>query len=74
MLDQLPVAMIIARRGVAEMHSALPNSPVVVEPARAVSSPRTYRTRAAVAARLSRIADLVAPTGVTPTRRTASSR
>jgi hypothetical protein len=73
MLNELPVAMILARKGVIESHSALPNAPVVVEPTR-VARPRTYRSRAAVAATLSRVADLVAPNGVVPTHRTASSR
>jgi hypothetical protein len=61
MLNQLPVAMLLARKGVVEMHSALPDAPVVTEPAPAEAHPRTYRTRTAVASRLARLADLVGP-------------
>jgi hypothetical protein len=74
MLNEHPVAMILARKGFLEMHSARPDAPVVAEPASAVKRPRTYRSRAALATTLSRVADLVAPNGVVPTRRTASSR
>jgi hypothetical protein len=74
MLNELPVAMILARKGVREMHSARPDAPVVAEPASPVTRPRTYRGRAAVAATLTRVAEFVAPNGIVPARRTASSR
>jgi hypothetical protein len=71
MLNHLPLAMITAQRAMqTHLHSALPDAPVVVDPAPAVARPRTYRTRAALSTRLARVADLVAP----PSHRPASSR
>ncbi len=74
MLNQLPFAMITVQRAIEnEMRSALPGAPVVDAPA-PHTRPRSYRTRAAFATRLARVADAVAPSGWAPSREAASSR
>jgi hypothetical protein len=75
MLNNLPFALITAHRAMqTHVNSARPDAPVVPEAIRTHARPRTYRTRAALAARLARVADYVAPGGGVPAHRTASSR
>ena len=75
MLNHLPLALITAARAAErEILSARPNAPVVPEPTPAVARPRTYRTRAALATTLARVADAVAPIDWAPSHRAASSR
>jgi hypothetical protein len=75
MLTNLPFALITAQRALNnEILSARPGAPVIVETPRTPSRPRIYRTRAALATRVTGVADLVAPRGWAPTHRAASSR
>lgn len=56
-MDPLQMAIIVSRRGANDLaHSALPDAPVVAEPA-----VRAPRSRAALAGVLRRVADAVAP-------------
>jgi hypothetical protein len=75
-MQDLSLLSVIAIRRAAEteMRSALPHAPVITEPARRAGRPRTYRSRAAIATRLDRIADAIAPSGWAPAQRTVSSR
>lgn len=73
MLNILPYAFFTAQRAMElEVRSALPNAPVVADTPRSRARPRTYRTRAALATRLARVADAVAPGGLAPAHRPAS--
>lgn len=73
MLNHLPLALIVSRQALEnDLLSARPDAPVVTEGA-AASLPRTYRTRAALAAGLARVSDVVAPVDWAP-RQTLSSR
>jgi hypothetical protein len=75
MMYHLPLALITAHRAVqTHLNSALPGAPLVAEPTSAEARPRTYRTRTALATRLARVADVVAPKGMAPSHRPASSR
>lgn len=75
MLDLFPVALTRVQHTVeTEMRSALPGAPVVPERTRTTARQRTSRSRAALATRLARFADFVAPRGAAPAHRTASSR
>ena len=74
MMNEFPFALIALARGTSEMHSALPDAPVVAERTRAPRPPRTYRSRAAVATTIVRLADVVAPIGWTHQHRPAPSR
>ncbi len=75
MLNYMPFPLITAQRAMEiEVRSAFPDAPVVPHTARSDSRPRTYRTRAALATGLARVADLVAPSGGAPAHRAATSR
>jgi hypothetical protein len=73
---QTSIAALITVREVArrEILSARPDAPVVPDQPGRVSRHRTYRTRAALARQLARVADLVAPSDWVPAHRAASSR
>ena len=73
MLNQMPALIAVRQAAEREINSARPNAPVVPEVTPDVA-PRTYRTRAALASRLARVADLVAPSDWVPAHRAASSR
>jgi hypothetical protein len=68
MLNYPPFALLLSRDLMAESRSALPNAPVVLEPAPAVARPRTYRTRVALASGFARLADAVGPVDWAPSR------
>lgn len=75
MFDLLPFALITAHRTIkTDIRSALPGAPVVPERLPGDTRPRAHRSRAAVAAGLASLADLVAPRGQAPAHRVASSR
>jgi hypothetical protein len=73
---QTSMAALITVREAAqrEILSARPDAPVVPDQPGRVSRHRTYRTRVALAGRLARVADLVAPSDWVPAHRAASSR
>jgi hypothetical protein len=73
MLNQMPALIAVQQAAEREILSARPNAPVVPEVTKD-AAPRTYRTRAAVASILARIADLIAPRDWVPAHRAASSR
>jgi hypothetical protein len=74
MMNEFSFALIALQRGTTEMRSALPDAPVVAERSGSRRRPRTYRSRAAIATMIARLADLVAPIGWTAQHRAASSR
>jgi hypothetical protein len=73
MLNQMPALIAVRQAAEREILSARPNAPVVPDVTTDVA-PRTYRTRAALASSLARVADLVAPRDWVPAHRAASSR
>jgi lipid A disaccharide synthetase len=73
MLNQMPALIAVRQAAEREILSARPDAPVVLDVA-AETAPRTYRTRAALASSLARIADLVAPRDWVPAHRAAPSR
>jgi hypothetical protein len=74
MLNGMAVMIAVREAAENEILSARPNAPVVPHVAGRDARPRTYRTRAALAARIARVADRVAPTDWVPAHRAASSR
>jgi hypothetical protein len=74
MLDQFVALMIVQRLSDTESLSARPAAPVIADAHPRTAVPRTYRSRAAIATRLARLAELVAPIGWVPSHRTAPSR
>jgi hypothetical protein len=74
MLNYLPFAPITALRTMqTEALSALPGAPVVTDTPRAARQ-WTHRARAALATRLARVADFVAPRNRATSHQAASSR
>lgn len=74
MLNSMAALTVVREAAQREILSARPDAPVVPDLPRRVSRHRTYRTRAALAGQLARVADLVAPTDWVPAHRAASSR
>jgi hypothetical protein len=74
MLNQMPALIAVRQAAEREILSARPDAPVVPDQPGRVSRHRTYRTRAALARQLARVADLVAPSDWVPAHRAASSR
>jgi hypothetical protein len=74
MLYEMAALNVVRESAQREVLSARPHAPVVPDVPRRVPRQRTYRTRAALAGRLARVADLVAPSDWVPVHRAASSR
>ena len=73
MLNQMPALIAVRQAAEREILSARPDAPVVPY-VTTDAAPRTYRTRAALASGLARVADLIAPRDWMPAHRAAPSR